>query len=100
IRVAAAKYRRDVQRAPALSRCRENGSRAGPVVSLADGHRLGVRLRRAARHRHSHALENRRVSLLQLLMKSPARRFTLIMLGLCALFVGVPVLLNYAVDPY
>jgi hypothetical protein len=33
-------------------------------------------------------------------MKSPARRFTLVMLSACALFVGGPVLLNYIVDPY
>lgn len=33
-------------------------------------------------------------------MKSPARRFTLIMLAVSSLFVGAPVLLNYVVDPY
>ena len=33
-------------------------------------------------------------------MKSPARRFTLIMLAMSALFVGGPVLFNYLVDPY
>lgn len=33
-------------------------------------------------------------------MKSPARRFTLVMLAASALFVGAPVLLNYTVDPY
>ncbi|MEI7820092.1 MAG: hypothetical protein WCK55_04175 [Verrucomicrobiota bacterium] len=33
-------------------------------------------------------------------MKSPARRFTLIMLAVSVLFVGLPVLLNYLVDPY
>ncbi len=33
-------------------------------------------------------------------MKSLARRFTLIMLAVSVLFVGLPVLLNYTVDPY
>ncbi len=33
-------------------------------------------------------------------MKSPARRFTLIMLAVSVLFVGLPVLLNWLVDPY
>jgi hypothetical protein len=33
-------------------------------------------------------------------MKPPARRFVLIMLAATAIFVGGPVLLNYAVDPY
>lgn len=33
-------------------------------------------------------------------MKSPARRFTLVMLAMSAFFVGGPVLLNYLVDPY
>ncbi len=33
-------------------------------------------------------------------MKSPARRFTLIMLAVSVLFVGLPALLNYLVDPY
>ena len=33
-------------------------------------------------------------------MKSPARRFTLVMLAASALFTGAPVLLNYAIDPY
>ncbi len=33
-------------------------------------------------------------------MKSPARHFTLIMLAVSVLFVGLPVLLNYLVDPY
>ncbi len=33
-------------------------------------------------------------------MKSPARRFTLIMLAVSVLFVGGPVLLNWLVDPY
>jgi hypothetical protein len=33
-------------------------------------------------------------------MKSPARRFTLVMLAASALFVGGPALLNYVVDPY
>ena len=33
-------------------------------------------------------------------MKSPARRFVLMMIAATALFVGGPVLLNYVVDPY
>ncbi len=33
-------------------------------------------------------------------MKSPARRFTVVMLAMSAFFVGGPVLLNYLVDPY
>jgi hypothetical protein len=33
-------------------------------------------------------------------MKSPARRFTLVMLSMSAIFVGAPVLLNWLVDPY
>ena len=33
-------------------------------------------------------------------MKSPARRFTLVMLAMSAFFLGGPVLLNYVVDPY
>ncbi|MEO6786176.1 MAG: hypothetical protein ABI318_08585 [Chthoniobacteraceae bacterium] len=33
-------------------------------------------------------------------MKSPARRFTLVMLAMSVLFLGGPVLFNYLVDPY
>lgn len=33
-------------------------------------------------------------------MKSPARRFTILMLAVSVLFVGGPVLLNWRVDPY
>ena len=33
-------------------------------------------------------------------MKSPARRFTVVMLAMSMFFVGGPVLLNYLVDPY
>jgi hypothetical protein len=33
-------------------------------------------------------------------MKSPARRFTLVMLAMSAIFLGGPVLFNYLVDPY
>ena len=33
-------------------------------------------------------------------MKSPARRFTVVMLAMSAFFLGGPVLLNYVIDPY